>query len=121
VQPKSLKENMSQFFITWKLNSSIQPPQDPMQQVQQTEGFLALMRHQLADGSLKEVHAFLRGDAGYAITKETATEDQVYSDLQAWQPWVLFEVERTVPFPKGIELTLEVHKARARMMMAAPQ
>lgn len=89
-----------------------------MVQVQQTEGFLALMRHQLTDGSLREVHAFLRGDEGYAISKETATEEQVYTDLQAWQPFVLFEVHRTVPFPKGIELTLEVQKARARMMMA---
>ena len=44
-----------------------------MQQVMQIEGFLGLMRHQLADGSLKEVHAYLEGDKGYAITKETAT------------------------------------------------
>jgi len=107
---------MPQFFILWKQNASIPPAADPMQQVMQVEGFLGLMRHQLADGSLKEVHAYLEGDKGYAITKETATEEKVYADLQAWQPWVLFEVHRTVPFPKGIEISLEVVKARAQMM-----
>jgi hypothetical protein len=87
-----------------------------MQQVQQTEGFLGLMRHQLTDGSLKEVNAFLQGDQGYAISKETATEEKLYADLQAWQPWVQFEVHRTVPFPKALEINLEVVKARANMM-----
>ena len=88
-----------------------------MQQVQQSEGFLALIRHQLTDGHLKEVHAFLRGDEGYALSKENVTEEEIYRELQAWQPWVLFEVHRTVPFPKGIEITLEVLRARANMMM----
>ena len=108
---------MPQFFILWKLNPNIPPPQDPNQQIMQTEGFLALMRHQLTDGSLKEVHAFLSGDAGYAISKDV-TQEKVYSDLQAWQPWVTFEVQETVPFPKGIEIALEVQKSRARMMSA---
>ena len=108
---------MPQFFILWKLNSSLPPPPDPMQQVKQTEGFLALMRHQLADGHLKEVHGFLQGDQGYAISKENATEEEIYRDLQAWMPWVQFEVHRTVPFPRAIEIGLEVQKARAQMMM----
>jgi hypothetical protein len=106
---------MPQFFISWSLNSSIQPPQDPMQQVKQTEGFLALMRHQLSEGSFKEVHAFLDGDKGYGISKDVPIE-KVYADLQAWQPWVQFEVHQTVQFPRGIEVVLEVQKARAQMM-----
>ena len=73
------------------------------------------MRHQLSQGSLREVHAFLRGDQGYAISKDV-TEEKLYTDLQAWQPWVIFEVHQTVPFPKGIEISLEVAKARAQMM-----
>jgi hypothetical protein len=89
-------------------------------QVMQTEGFLALMRHQLTDGVLKEVQGFLQGDRGYAITKENATEEQVYKELQAWTPWVEFEVHRTIPFPKAIEITLEVQKARAQMMQKVP-
>lgn len=88
-----------------------------MQEVAQTEGFLALMRHQLTDGSLKEVHSFLEGRAGYGITKETATKEQVFAELQAWQPWVEFEVHETVPFPKAIETALEVQRSRAKMMM----
>ena len=107
---------MPQFFILWKLNNSLPPPQDPNQQVRQFEGFLALMRHQLMDGTLKEVHGFLQGDQGYAITKETATEERLYAELQAWQPWVQFEVHRTVPFPRAIEITLDVAKSRAKMM-----
>jgi hypothetical protein len=111
---------MTQFFILWKLNTAIPPPPDPMQQLQQTEGFLALMRHNLTDGSLREVHGFLEGSRGYAITKETATEEEVYKELQAWQPWVEFEVHRTVPFPRAIELTIEVQKQRVNMMQKVP-
>jgi hypothetical protein len=105
---------MIQFLILWKQNSSIPPP-DPAQFVRQTEGFLALMRHQLSEGSLKEVNAILQGDLGYAISKDVS-EEKLYADLQAWQPWVQFEVYQTVPFPKGIEISLEVAKARAQMM-----
>jgi hypothetical protein len=86
-----------------------------MQAVKQTEGFLALMRHQLSEGSLREVHAFLRGDQGYAISKDV-TEEKLYAELQAWWPYVIFEVHQTVPFPKAIEIGLEVLKARAQMM-----
>jgi len=106
---------MTQFFILWRENTSIQPAPDPMQQVKQTEGFLALMRHQLSEGSLREVHAFVGGDKGYAISKDVSAE-KLYAELQAWFPYVTFEVHQTVPFPKAIEIGLEVLKARAQMM-----
>jgi len=106
---------MTQFFILWRQNNSLQPDRDPMQQVRQTEGFLALMRHQLSEGSLKEVHGFLDGDKGYAISKDVS-EEKLYAELQAWLPYVTFEVHQTVPFPKAIEISLEVLKARAQMM-----
>jgi hypothetical protein len=86
-----------------------------MQQVKQTEGFLALIRAQLSQGSLKEVHAFLEGDQGYAISKDVS-EEKLYAELQAWLPYVTFEVHQTVPFPKAIEIGVEVLKARAQMM-----
>jgi hypothetical protein len=73
------------------------------------------MRHQLSQRSLREVHVFLRGDQGCAISKDVP-EEKLYADLQAWQPWVIFEVHQKVPFPKGIEISLEVVKARAQMM-----
>src|SRR5579862_3527985 len=100
---------MTQFFVLWKRNLDL-PPFDPMQQVQQTEGFLAMMRNQLGTGSLKEVNIFLQGDRGYAVSKDV-TEEKLYADLQAWLPWVSFEVHQTIPFPKGIEVSLEVQKA----------
>ncbi len=78
------------------------------------------MRHQLTDGSLKEVHEFLEGGRGYAITKENATEEQVFAELAAWSPYVEFEVHRTVPFPKAIEVLLEVQKQKLRMMQQVP-
>jgi hypothetical protein len=106
---------MTQFFILWRQNAGIPPAPDPNQQVKQIEGFLALMRQQLSQGSLKEVHAFLDGDKGYAISKDVS-EEKLYAELQSWQPYVLFEVHQTVPFPKAIEIGLEVQKARAQMM-----
>ena len=108
---------MSHYFILWKRNNELTPPTDPKLQIQQTEGFLQLMRHQLSDGSLKEVHSFLKGDQGYAISKDV-TEERLYSDLQGWLPWVTFEVHQTIPFPKGIELSLEVQKNIAKQMQA---
>lgn len=107
---------MTQFFILWKINTTIQPPEDPTREIQQTEGFLALVRHQLTDGCMREVHSFLEGGRGYAITKENATEEDVYKDLVSWSPYVQFEVHRTVPFPKAIEVVLETQKQKARMM-----
>jgi hypothetical protein len=111
---------MTQFFILWEINTTIPPPEDPTRQVQQTEGFLAMVRHDLTDGPMKEIHGFLEGGRGYAITKENATEEQVYAAIAAWQPYVEFEVHRTVPFPKGVEVILDVQKQRARMMQQVP-
>jgi len=111
---------MTQFFILWKRNNDLPPPTDPMQTVQQTEGFLGLMRHQLTDGALKEVNVFLQGDRGYAISKDV-TQEMLYADLQAWLPWVSFEVHQTIPFPKGIEVSLEVQKTLAKQMQMMQQ
>ena len=90
------------------------------QTIQQTEAFLGLMRHQLTDGSLKEVHSFVQGDQGYAISKDV-TQEMLYADLQASQPWVTFEVHQTVPFPKGLEVALEVQKTIAKQMQMMQQ
>jgi hypothetical protein len=70
------------------------------------------MKAQLQAGILREVHAFLEGDRGYLITGDVA-EEQLYEALQMWLPFVTFELHRTVPFPKGIELTLSATKKRA--------
>jgi hypothetical protein len=111
---------MTQFFILWKRNNDVAPPTTPEQGVQQLEGFLALMRHQLTDGNLKEVHAFLRGDQGYAISKDVSQE-MLFAELQAWQPFVTFEVHQTVPFPKALEMGLEVQRTLVKQMQMMQQ
>ena len=103
---------MTVYFGLWKLNVNIPPPPTPEDQVKMVEGQLALMKAQLQAGLLKEVHAFLEGDRGYFITGDVG-EEQLYEALQMWSPFVSFELHRTVPFPKAIELTVNATKKRA--------
>jgi len=102
---------MPVYFGLWKENA-FPPSPNPADGVKQVEGFLALMKAQLQSGVLKEVHAFLEGNRGYFITGDV-TEEQVYETLQMWRPFVTFEVHRTIPFPRGIELLLTAAKKRA--------
>lgn len=102
---------MTVYFGLWKLNVSIPPPPTPEDQVRQIEGQLALMKGQLQAGLLKEVHAFLEGDRGYLVTGDVG-EEQLYEALQMWSPFVSFELHRTVPFPKALELAVSATKKR---------
>lgn len=102
---------MPVYFGLWKINVNLPPPPTPEDQVKQSEGFLALMKAQLQAGIVREVHAFLEGGRGYFITGDVA-EEQLYEALQMWSPFVTFELHRTVPFPKGIELTISATKKR---------
>ena len=109
---RSDTEKMPVYFGLWKENANLPPSPNPADSVKQVEGFLALMKAQLQSGVVKEVHAFLEGHRGYFITGDV-TEEQVYEALQMWWPFVTFELHRTIPFPRGIELTLSATKKRA--------
>jgi hypothetical protein len=101
---------MPVYFGLWKANT-FPPSPNLADSVKQFEGFLTMMKAQLQSGVLKEVHAFLEGNRGYFITGDVS-EEQVYEALQMWQPFVTFEVHRTVPLPRGIELTLNAMRKR---------
>ena len=77
----------------------------------QSEGFLAMVKAQLQVGRLKEAHAFLGGGEGYFIYE--GTEEQLYEDIALWDPFVLFEVQRTIPLQRAAELGLMALKKRA--------
>ena len=53
----------------------------------------------------------MRGDRGYFVTGDVG-EEQLYEALQMWSPFVIFELHRTVPFPKAIELPVSATKKR---------
>ena len=96
---------MPSYFILWKLNPNIPPPPDPKAQVQQFEGFHALMKSQLESGVMKEIHSFLQVDAGYAVIGDLPDE-KVLEALEAWSPFVTFEVHRTIPTLRSVEISL---------------
>ena len=75
------------------------------------ESFLAMIKAQLQIGRLKEAHSFLEGGGGY-FTYE-GTEEQLYEDIALWDPYVLFEVHRTLPLQRAAELGLAALKKRA--------
>ena len=81
--------------------------------MKQFEEFLTLMKEQQQSGVLK-VHASLEGNRGYFITGDV-TDGQVYETLQMWRPFVTFEVHRTIPFPRAIELELSAANAQGRL------
>jgi hypothetical protein len=100
------------YFGLWRENLNLPPSPSPAESVRQLERFVALMKAQLQSGVLKEVHAFLQGDRGYFMTGDV-TEEQAYEACQTWWPYVTFELHRTVPLPRGIEIMLAAAKKRA--------
>ena len=77
----------------------------------QQEGFVAMIKAQLQMGRIKEAHAFLDGGAGYFLYE--GTEEQLSEDISLWDPYVLFEIHRTLSLQRSAELTLAAYKKRA--------
>ena len=99
------------YFGLWKLNKSIQPPPTPEGQIMQQEGFNMMIRAQLQAGRLRDVHAYLEGDAGYFFYE--GSNEQLAEDLALWSPYVNFEIHQTLPALKSNELALSALKKRA--------
>lgn len=102
---------MTLYFGLWRLNRSIQPPPTPDAQIMQLEAFNSMIKAQLQVGRLREAHAYIEGGAGYFFFD--GTEEQLVEDLSLWDPFVLFEIHRTIPLQKSSELGLVAVKKRA--------
>jgi len=103
---------MTTYFGLWKLNTNIPPAQDPKIELQQNMAFQAMLKNNLQSGDLKEVHTFLEGGSGYFLTGDI-TEEKLHENLLAWSPYVTFELHRTLPALKSIEISIGVSRARA--------
>ncbi len=90
---------MATYFGLWKLNTSLQPPPTPGEQVKQQEAFDGLLRAQLKSGRIREVHSFLEGGAGYFLTGDVP-EEEIFHDLTLWSPYVTFELHGRSRFLK---------------------
>ena len=77
----------------------------------QQEGFNMMLRAQLQAGRLREVNAYLEGDAGYFLYE--GSNEQLAEDLALWSPYVNFEIHQTLPAQKSNELALSALKKRA--------
>jgi hypothetical protein len=71
---------MTTYFGIWKIDTTLQPPQDPKIQLQQNLIFQSLLKIQLDSGDLKEVHTFLEENSGYFISGDI-TEEKLHKDL----------------------------------------
>jgi hypothetical protein len=103
---------MPTYFGLWKENMNIQPPANPADQIAQTKAFLELIKAHLKSGILKEAHGFVEGHAGYFITGDLPDE-QLAENFAMWTPYITFELHRTVPFPKFLELGLSALQKRS--------
>lgn len=105
---------MPVFFGLWRMNSSLPPPPDPKAEVMQQEAFLALYQSQLKSGVVKEAHSFVGSNQGYFISGDVTIE-ALHEAVQAWDPYVIFEIHSTIKFPKALEVAIAVAKQRAAM------
>jgi hypothetical protein len=103
---------MTIYFGLWKQNTNIPPPQDPSIQLQQNIAFHAQLKEGVESGDLKEVYTFLEGGSGYFVSGDI-TEEKLHQRLVAWNPYVIFEVHRTVPTLKSLEMSIGVSRERA--------
>ena len=71
-----------------------------------------MIRAQLKEGRIREVHQYVEGGGGYFFFD--GTDEQLLEDLSLWDPYVLFEVHKTVPIEKASEIALNALKKRAR-------
>jgi hypothetical protein len=99
------------YFGLWRLNRNIQPQQTPDAQIMQQERFVAMIKAQLQTGRLKEAHEYLEGGAGYFLYE--GTEEQLHEDILLWDPYVLFEIHRTMPLQRSAEMAVTALKKRA--------
>jgi hypothetical protein len=106
---------MTIYFGLWRINTTIPPPQDPRMELQQYLAFQAMLKQQLESGDLKEVNSFLEGGSGYFISGDI-TEEKIHANLIAFSPYVTFELHRTLPTTKSLELAINVSRARAAAM-----
>jgi hypothetical protein len=100
---RSDHDKMTVYFGLWTQNANLPPSPNPADNVKQTEGFLALMKAQLQSGVLKEAH-----------TSGDVSEEQLFEAIEMWWPYVTVEVHRTIPFPRGIELSVSAAKKLVR-------
>ncbi len=97
---------MTSYFILWKVNTNIPPPPDPEARVQQLKGFLAVTKSHLQSGVLKELNSFINIGEGYGISGDV-TKEQLLAALDAWFPYVTFEVHETIPTTRSLEISLD--------------
>jgi len=98
------------YFGLYRVNFNIPPPPTPQDAVRMYEGFAALIRSQMQAGILKEAHGFVDSSGnGYFITGDVSDE-VLYEALAMWAPFVSFELHRTIPYPKAIDLVVSAAK-----------
>lgn len=103
---------MPTYFGIWKFNTTLPPPPDPKFSVRQSEGFLAQLKQHMQLGIIKEAYSFLQGNEGYFVSGDV-TEDKLHEALLSWSPYVTFEIFRTVPLMRSIEMLIEVRRRQA--------
>jgi hypothetical protein len=110
---------MTTYFGIWKLNTNI-PPQDPKIELQMQLGFQRMIKQDLQEGAVKEAHSFLEGGAGYFISGDV-TEEVLHTSLLKYEPYVTFELHKTLPLTKSIEQVIGVLRTRvAASTMTVP-
>jgi len=100
------------YFGLWKQNMSIQPPTNPAEQLAQAKAFEALITAQTKAGIVKDVFAFVQGNAGCFMTADLPDE-QIAEALAMWSPYFTFELHRTIPILKFNELNVRAIQKRS--------
>lgn len=90
---------MTKFHIGWKQSSKI--PEDPVKLAKLYLSHMEQVKADLKSGKLTDFGQYSNGSSGYCIIE--GTENDVFTTLMKWLPYVEFDVKPIVNVDQTIE------------------
>lgn len=90
---------MTKFHVEWKQSSKI--PEDPVKLAKLYLSHMELVKADLKSGKLTDFGQYSNGSSGYILME--GTENDVFTTLMKWLPYVEFDVKPIVNVDQTID------------------
>ena len=97
---------MPSYFGVFNLNQNIPPARDPNANLEILKMFRVDIKEMLSSGILKEANVFVEGTGGWIVTGDVP-EEKIHEHLTKFAPFVYFELHRTIPLEKSLEMSIQ--------------